>query len=340
MRVCVYCRASEADGVTFNDEHVLPKMFGKFRNSQSLLLKCVCEPCNSAFSRDFERDLGRDSVEAVLRLLFRVKNPDDAREMSYSRVTMTYRGEGFYKGARVRFAPGETADKLFNVELLPQAVFHHPKHPEPVALEPHEISADAIAPFSRGGAVYLFGSREDVESMVASLKNAGWRGTREDSPPVDAPSGESLMRFDYHLDDPVRRAVMKIAFNYLVATAGFDFASQPAFDAVRSYVRTGAPSLRHWVQTSWGSMEGDGSRNRYGDGHLIAVHWMHTPASQVIAQLSFFNRITHHVLLADAAATERVIWRDINAAHFFDLATREAKKLKPSRALDLIPFRP
>jgi hypothetical protein len=58
---CIYCNAIEP--LDFPKEHVVPKAFGRFRNS--LTLDCVCDECNTFFGRELEVFLTRDSVEAA-----------------------------------------------------------------------------------------------------------------------------------------------------------------------------------------------------------------------------------------------------------------------------------
>jgi HNH endonuclease len=47
---CIYCTAIRP--LDFPKEHVVPKAFGRFRNS--LTLDCVCDECNTFFGRELE----------------------------------------------------------------------------------------------------------------------------------------------------------------------------------------------------------------------------------------------------------------------------------------------
>jgi len=49
MTICAYCKQERSK---FSEEHIVPAGLGGTRK----LIGCVCEECNNAFSRDFERD--------------------------------------------------------------------------------------------------------------------------------------------------------------------------------------------------------------------------------------------------------------------------------------------
>lgn len=50
----------------------MPKAFGRFHDN--LILRCVCEGCNSFFVEELELFLTRDSVEALLRVRYRTED--------------------------------------------------------------------------------------------------------------------------------------------------------------------------------------------------------------------------------------------------------------------------
>jgi hypothetical protein len=71
MSTCIYCR--QIGSRRFPRERVVPKAFGHFHDN--LTPRCVCQGCNGFFAELF---LTRDSVEALLRVRYGLKNTNYA----------------------------------------------------------------------------------------------------------------------------------------------------------------------------------------------------------------------------------------------------------------------
>ena len=72
-RQCIYC-SKIAEKAFFNTEHIVPYSMIQGKSIQknitltpSLHKYCVCQVCNSYFDKEFDRFLGRDSIDALLR---------------------------------------------------------------------------------------------------------------------------------------------------------------------------------------------------------------------------------------------------------------------------------
>jgi HNH endonuclease len=89
MTTCIYCRRAD---VPFNREHVFPEAFGMF-STNNLVLRCVCQGCNTYFGNSIDRTLSRDSFEAVARIDEGLKTPE------------TWQGEGTRSTLRFEYAP-------------------------------------------------------------------------------------------------------------------------------------------------------------------------------------------------------------------------------------------
>lgn len=83
---CIYCltlRPLTDEG----SDHVMPRAFGSFTDSPTL--DCVCDRCNRYFGSTIEREMGRDSLEAALRLIHGTKPAEEYHELGNKRARMT-----------------------------------------------------------------------------------------------------------------------------------------------------------------------------------------------------------------------------------------------------------
>jgi hypothetical protein len=329
IQPCLFCNELGS-----SRDHVLPKMFGTFENN--LINHDVCGDCNRIhFGRKLETHFGRNSAEAIFRLIFGAKRADEAHHIGGDRVMVTYMEEDEFRGARLRLAyDGKTS---VQAEFPPQVLIHHKSLDVPRALLEEEITPEAIAPFLHGSTIWIPGDLDETTLRLrAEMEKAGFVfvGDMDRVPATPRDTREFLMRVDAVVDDAIAREMTKIAVNFLAVTVGYEFAMREEFRPMRKYARYGDPCLRGRVHSFAHSIELDGTRDRYGDGHLITLDWSFA-TSEVIVLISLFNRITHQVNLADNV---KAVWWNIRTAYHFDTATREAKKLEvgPGEHLKLI----
>lgn len=319
IRPCLYC-----DQLGRSQEHVLQQMFGKYENN--LTTWDVCLDCNNVhFGEKLELAFGRNSMEAIFRLIFGVKSPDEAHEIGGDRVAATYLEDDEFRGARLVWASDGAGG--FQAEMPPQVIISHASADVPRALLEDEITSDAVRPFLNGGTVLIPGDPDDekVQRVIAKMMAASFVfvGDVESVRVPPRASRDFLLRIDAIVDDAIARVVAKMAVNFLAATVGYDFAMRPEFRPMRKYARYGEPFLRHRVHPVARSIELDGTRDRCGDGHVMTLDWSFA-TGEVIALISLFNRITYQVDLADDV---QAVWRDIGVAYHFDPTTRQVKRL-------------
>lgn len=329
---CVFC-----DEMGSSRDHVLPEMFGTFKNT--LINHNVCGDCNRVhFGHKLETRFGRNSAEAIFRLIFGAKRPDEAHHIGGDRVITTYLEDDEFRGARIRFTYDGAGS--IQAEMPPQVLIQNKTLDVPRALLEDEITPEAIEPFLRGSTIWIPGDIGDTTRRLrAKMEQAGFVfvGDMERVPVAPRDPGEFLLRIDAIVDDAIAREMTKIAVNFLAVTVGYEFAMREEFRPMRKYARFGDPCLRHRVHSFARSIELDGTRDRYGDGHLITLDWSFA-TSEVIVLISLFNRITHQVNLADDV---KGVWRNIRTAYHFDTTSHEAKALEigPGEHLTLIGVR-
>lgn len=73
---CIYCL--KTDGTFSGREHVIPQFLGTF-TPKNLLLKPVCNGCNSIVFSKFETVFKEDSVEGLIAAQFRLRNDSSIR---------------------------------------------------------------------------------------------------------------------------------------------------------------------------------------------------------------------------------------------------------------------
>lgn len=318
-RPCLYC-----DEPGRSQEHVLPQMFGTYEGN--LTTWDVCRDCNNVhFGQRLEHAFGRNSMEAIFRLIFGAKSPDKAHEIGGDRVMPIYLEEDDFRGARLTWARDGAGS--FQAEMPPQVIIHHSSLDVPRALLEHEITSEAIGPFLKGSKVLIPGDpdEEKVPRLVAKMENAGFVfvGDIERVRVPPRTDRDFLLRIDAVVDDTIARVVTKIAVNFLAATTGYEFAMRQELRPMRKYARYAEPCLRGRVHAFARSIELDATRDRCGDGHVMTLDWSFA-TGEVIALISLFNRITYQVDLADDV---QAIWRNIRIAYHFDPASRQVKRL-------------
>jgi hypothetical protein len=318
IRPCVFC-----DELGSSRDHVLPEMFGAFKNN--LVNHDVCGDCNRIhFGQKLETGFGRNSAEALFRLLFGAKRADEAHHIGGDRVTATYLEDDEFRGARLRFV--YNGRESIQAEMPPQVLIHHSSLDVPCALLEDEITTAAVEPFLRGSTIWFPGDIGDTTLRLrAKMEQVGFvfAGDMECVQVAPRAAREFLMRMDAIVDDAIAREMTKIAVNFLAVVVGYDFVMREEFRPMRKYARYGEPYLRSRVHSFVQSIELDGTRDRYDDGHAITLDWSFA-TSEVIVLISLFNRFTHQVNLAELKG----LWWNIRTAYHFDTKTREAKRLE------------
>jgi hypothetical protein len=115
LAICIYC-GRELSVDCFDKEHVIPRQLGHFKNGQTLI-NAVCKDCNHYFSVTLERALGRDSLEATLRVRHGQKRAD-----GFSGQRLKFRIPSGMPGAGIVVVPARSPDRTTIVLTLPPQV--------------------------------------------------------------------------------------------------------------------------------------------------------------------------------------------------------------------------
>lgn len=122
------------------------------------------------------------------------------------------------------------------------------------------------------------------------------------------------------IDDVVRRAIAKIAFNYLAYWQGAEFLRHPGFNLTRRFIRYGERAEFPLTDVADEAILGDepieGERRL---GNLITTA-IATDGGSICAQVSLLNLLTYRVALS--VEFPDTIPSGVTRGHFFDLGSR------------------
>jgi len=302
-------------------------MFGSYE-PDNLLLHDVCSSCNNSFSK-LEQMLGRDTPEAIQRIIHGLKPFTAANQLENRRLTYFVDRPGPWCGARVYLAGDHELYPVF----LPQAAFQFSEEAPWHWILEEEISSEAVARYlgPRYRVKVTGDSDEQIERVRGKLEALGV--IFKDTGPLEVPTGDDgklELGIQSIVDDVILRAIAKIAFNYLAYVAGAEFVLHEDFNAIRSYVVAGEQPAR-WLPVAILTKKilvGDTSRWRKTIGHILTLSWSEDNSSPV-AQVSFFNGLTYRVTLT---WNYHGIWIPLVRGHLFEHQTQ--------RILSITGYRP
>jgi hypothetical protein len=301
-------------------EHVVSEAIGLFE--QNWTLHCVCDDCNSYFSKTHDLTLGRDSAEGLLRVMTGVKPAEKIEEFRNRSVTFSLEQPGFLHGAllRMRASGGDVVPAP-----TPQVAIRREGGEWEYVLE-RDLTREAVARFTGGPVeVKVLGleANGDLERLKERLLSLGlefeekWRLMDQ---PL-APQGDPVsVLHTFNITDAHRRAAAKICFNYMARVMGADFARRSEFDDMRGFIRhaQGDGASLVSVQRASVLVGADAETSRT---HGIGFEWM-PDRKELIGIATFFNEMTYGVRLGHNPTDE---WAGASSFHFFDPTTREIK---------------
>ncbi len=314
---CIYCFSTTPPrGV----EHVVSRAIGIFE--QNWTLDCVCDDCNSYFSKTHDLTLGRDSAEGVLRVMTGVKPAAKIDEFKNRSVIFSLDRPGPLHGALLRMR----ADGNDIVPVpTPQVGFRREGGEWEHVLE-RDLTADAVAKFTGSGVeIKILGmaANGDLARLKEKLSSLGLDFNEQwqlmDQPL--APEGDPVsVLHTFNITDDHRRAAAKICFNYMAKVMGAGFARRPEFDVIRRFIRYGEGNGSELVSVQRASvLVGEGAEA--SRTHGLGFEWM-PERRELIGIVTFFNEMTYGVRLGHNPTDE---WAQVASLHFFDPIGREIK---------------
>jgi hypothetical protein len=193
------------------------------------------------------------------------------------------------------------------------------------------VGFDALYP--KGSEFRIIGNNDaDQKRLLKRLLNAvptfETKGTM--NPPF-GPDGKVLIHFENEFDSIIRRFLAKVAMNYLALTVGEDFARDPQFDRVRSFVRYGTEPSNGIVYVSRNPILANEVvlQRRITNGHIVTIE-VNSVRHTSEVRLSLFNGIRYRIVLAwDTSG----VW--FAKGHHFDLESWKVSEL--GTMVEIIP---
>ena len=323
---CIYCLEERGRGSYTKVEHVLPQSFGTFEPQNFILRNVVCDECNQYFGSNLEIHLGRDTYEGQLRFTHGVKDASEFQSAGQQTRIVLKLAEGPFAGCFVkrRFAPRKGE---IEVTPLPQVGFllAPTDHYEYFLLADIPSLAELqVKGFNGDRPRSIRGVAVDPEVLTQFLEERGipFRFAGVDDSPSDRPE-TILCQFEGTIDQVIRRAIAKIAFNYLAHWQGPEFLHRPEFDMARRYIRYGTlPDYKMMRVDEEAILEGEPLEGPRVLGHIITAGW--TDVRSVLAQVALFNWLSYRISLTKEFPHPRP---EIQRGHIFDVTNRKIHEL-------------
>ena len=303
--------------------------FGGFSRSEKLVLHhTVCGPCNQIFGDTIDLALTRDSAEGLERYQWGIRDPSDLDSFR-GRAVVQRVGEGDFKGAELTPIHDEEHLRIAH-GLKPTVAVRNLNDEGYTFFSADEAASGAIldnphVDWKRG--IRVMGSGDSVEVLRNALERQGIVPDRWTS--LDPPSDGSPLEveLEFRVNSACRRAIAKIAFNYLAARAGTAFVLDAQFDTIRQFIRYGvepdAPPVIADPGHSFDLRYNDGRRIVSQTGEIPVVHIVtletHPDHDNMIGCVTLFSFVTYKVLLAVGFDG---IWPPLPTGHVFNVAER------------------
>lgn len=324
---CIYCRRTKPRN-QFARDHVIPESFGTFGTDTWTLPDCVCAHCNGAMGRKLELFLARDTLEGLMRGEFLPAQASrKERAFRLRRLQVSVPDDAEYGEFRGMIAGYDHKRRM----MIPVPQFGWIDADTKKRVHTTEDEFERLV--SRGGrpnvlpgSIWVYGPPEVARRLAQRLAALGLTGGpisawRELKPPERFKNqGGAVFDVTTTVDSTVRRAVAKIALNYVARLKGPDYVLGIPFDGIRSFITTGNPNDLVRVHRG-GSILGDIPPDHRIVAHIVTAHTV--PDRRVmIAQVTLFDVLTYRILLARGLAG------DWGSGHVFDPVNRRVKELE------------
>jgi HNH endonuclease len=323
MFTCVYCRRS-LERADFNREHVIPDQLGSFAKNL-FLYKEVCKYCNQYFGDTIELAFGRESAEAVFRLMHGQKDPKSVKPFSGERVYLRLPSGTPCPGAIliVRPSPDGTCTV---VDLPPQIgmgaeLGENLKYVTEEELRRDEDLRLQLASFAR----FHFLAPDEVsrERLIELVRESVQRLRIHEefslAPHLDIRDEKVRIEVVATIDRTVAKAVSKIVLNYLTYHLGPQFVLDLSLDKIRRFIRFDEGDWREFVKVSSTPILAEETESvRVTRAHLMTIEWQ--GPWTLVGSFAPYNWFTYGITLTQRY---RGLWIPIRIGNAFDWENHE-----------------
>lgn len=210
---CIYCLEDKPNSCFNGREYVVPQAFGTFE-PRNLVLKCVCDSCNTYFGKHLDRKMGRDSAEGFDRFQRGLRSANEFKSFGRDSTSHLEFQEGILQGVRGHVTANGGDSRTLGVRPFPQVLFSKTEAGpwEAFRLESVPTKDELIA---RGyeASAQLFIRSFEVDDLIAVLAERGYAVESFACDEVPLPNGRVHVENVVTIGEPELRAATKIALN-------------------------------------------------------------------------------------------------------------------------------
>jgi len=326
---CIYCLKEKNANEFREKEHVIPQMFGRFKNNL-VLRNFVCDNCNQDFGDNIELALGRDTIEGII---MRAKLGMINKELPKKFERLKFKiPSGEHKGEIVKLIISKNGELQLKKELQ-VGIFNKDKQ-EYDYFQPKNIpeSSQLKEKCYIGAKIELIANTDNEEKRLINIlkeKGLGVKLNNKFNSKKDIKKLEKVNVLGTIKIDPIiYRAISKITFNYLAYNTDKEFVLKKGFDGIRNFIRYGKGKAEDYFKVNIPPILYDDKiikkiikGKKATNGHLIILE---SKGKKIISKISIFNLNTYLVKLC--SEYEGII-RLINHGHCFDISSKKVNRL-------------
>lgn len=296
----------------------MPQAFGTFEQNLTLI-NTVCQACNDFFACELEPWLSRDSIEGFDRYRYGDKEPNSFKSMGARSTSKMQIMEGPYAGAWGYAAPGK---KRLAAHPFPQVGFAKAKDSDYEWFLLDDLpTLEELKAKGYAGEVLLRTCETDQETAQRRLKDKGIEYELRSS--FDASVQGIWLDEVFRPERQHKRALAKVAVNYVAKQFGAELVRGASFDAIRGFVMHGSePEFAYYALDEEPLIKGDKQDDLRLKIHAIVVQPL---PDGIRAIVTLYNRFRHGFRL-----TTRPPQGFESRGHLFDIGNRVILEMAPS----------
>ncbi|MDO8531059.1 MAG: HNH endonuclease [Dehalococcoidia bacterium] len=324
---CIYC-LEQKPAASFTREHVIPKAFGVFAKNLVLNKNQVCKACNDDFGRGVDASLAYASPPGIRRYLKghkglvefpkavrhksargKVKvhiDSEDPLEADDVEFVSTRDGKGFTRTPGLKYWSKKSSKWKF------------------ASLSDLERGENILADIGNSIVHISVSDDKNLSRLQTALRQYNPKVTLDLIQTYETLQPDHPVRIAFDIpaqDELVKRAIAKIAFNYLTWVYGIRVALNQGFNPIREYVRYGRLSKTPFINRISNLPIKVGAREAHDrDGHVLLIDW--APRIRgVIAQVALFCAMPYYQEVHLGIYTG-VLPAKVASIHYFDFRTK------------------
>ncbi|MCK9393227.1 HNH endonuclease [bacterium] len=307
MKICIYCKTVDQEkfkGV----EHVMPQSFGTF-GSETPTLNCVCDECNNYFGRELDQALARDTLEGITRYKKGIFSKEQRFPKNVKFELEETEENGEYGGTMLGGYDPLTGKPIgvipqFWIKNIKKNKWEKYRINQIRELEISDEIYGSVGPGKREMRI-IGSSKNEYDDVLSELKKykIPYREKEMLSPPPFIekadPTGKAELRINIigNINRKIKRALVKILFNFSTYILGEQETLKSAWDKARNFVRNDEDTLsgRFSQEPFWDGQETKHFRFE-SNSYNIRIE---NKNGNVIGIIQLYNLFTYEFFLAE-----------------------------------------